>query len=446
MKNSPAKPLKDLSEPVALTASVIERLACPAGKQQAFLRDAKVQGLRVRVTAKGAKSFVYEAKLHRQTIRRTIGSVDAWSVEEARAEARQLAVMLDQGKDPRELERQQREQAELQRITERSLTATFGQAWDAYIAERSARWSQAHLNNHLRAAQAGGAVALRGTRGKGVTAPGSLYPFMAMELRSITSAKVEAWAIKEAAARQSTARLGWVLLKAFLNWCSEHPEYAQAMPDPAIASTRRISEAFGPALPKTDSLLREQLPAWFRAVQTQEPVAQAYLQVLLLTGARPSEVRELQWSDIDWHWKLLHLRDKVEGKRTIPLTPYVEHLLQGMPRKGSFVFASLVDSSKPITPPRKALQRVCEQAGISPVLTLHGLRRSFKSLTEWQSIPVGAVAQIQGHKPSATVEKHYAQRETGLLRMHLESIEKWMLEHAGVQFDGTAPRAQLRAV
>ena len=43
-------------------------------------------------------------------------------------------------------------------------------------------------------------------------------------------------------------------------------------------------------------------------------------------------------------------------------------------------------------------------------LTLHGLRQSFKSLTEWLEVPVGVVAQIQAHTPSATAEKHYTVR------------------------------------
>lgn len=93
----------DLTNRVNLTAGAIERLACPAGKQQAFMRDSEVPGLRVRVTAAGAKSFVYEAKLNRQTIRRTIGDVKLWSIEQARAEARRLAVVLDGGQDPERL-------------------------------------------------------------------------------------------------------------------------------------------------------------------------------------------------------------------------------------------------------------------------------------------------------------------------------------------------------
>ena len=67
----------DLSEAQDLTAGLIECLACPASKLQTFMRDTKAPGLRVRVTAAGAKSFVFEAKLNRQTIRRTIGDVRA---------------------------------------------------------------------------------------------------------------------------------------------------------------------------------------------------------------------------------------------------------------------------------------------------------------------------------------------------------------------------------
>ena len=67
----------DLSRPHEITAGLISRLVCPEGKTQIFLRDGKTPGLRVRATIGGAKSFVFEAKLRRETIRRTIGDVRA---------------------------------------------------------------------------------------------------------------------------------------------------------------------------------------------------------------------------------------------------------------------------------------------------------------------------------------------------------------------------------
>lgn len=69
-----------------------------------------------------------------------------------------------------------------------------------------------------------------------------------------------------------------------------------------------------------------------------------------------------------------------------------------------------------------------------------------KSLTEWLEIPAGVVAQIMGHKPSATAENHYTVRPLDLLRMHHERIESWILEQAGVVFAPAAVPVPLRAV
>ncbi|NBT99511.1 MAG: DUF4102 domain-containing protein, partial [Betaproteobacteria bacterium] len=73
----------DLTMAHELTLGLIERTVCPPGKQQVFLRDAKSPGLRVRITAASAKSFVFEAKLNRNTVRRTIGDVRAWTIDGA---------------------------------------------------------------------------------------------------------------------------------------------------------------------------------------------------------------------------------------------------------------------------------------------------------------------------------------------------------------------------
>ena len=71
-------------------------------------------------------------------------------------------------------------------------------------------------------------------------------------------------------------------------------------------------------------------------------------------------------------------------------------------------------------------------------MTLHGLRRSFGTLSEWVECPVGVVAQIQGHKPSAIAEKHYRVRPLDLLRLWHQRIEDWILTEAGIE----APKAE----
>ena len=71
---------------------------------------------------------------------------------------------------------------------------------------------------------------------------------------------------------------------------------------------------------------------------------------------------------------------------------------------------------------------------------------AFKSLTEWLEIPAGVVAQLMGHKPSATAEKHYTVRPLDLLRVHHEKIEAWILEQAGVTFNAAMEPGKLRVV
>ena len=440
----------NLAERVNITAGAIERLHCPPEKQQAFMRDSEVPGLRVRVTAAGAKSFVFEAKLNRQTIRRTIGDVRSWSIEQARAEARRLAVVLDSGQDPREIERQQRaHKATAQAAAQAAAIAqalTVGDAWHAYLQERRPHWGERHYQDHVTLARAGGQPAQRGTRGRGVTLPGPLHPLMGLALVELTPAAVESWAVTQGKARPTSARLAWRLLRAFLSWCSEHPQLGSIVGNVNAAKTRRAREALGKAGTKDDALLREQLPGWFAAVRAiGNPTIAAYLQTLLLIGARPGEVLELRWEDINTQWRGLTIRDKVEGTRIIPLTPYVWHLLNALPRRSDYVFASASKPMQPIAKPHTTHAAACQVAGIEH-LTFHGLRRSFKSLTEWLEVPAGVVAQIMGHKPSATAEKHYTVRPLDLLRQHHERIEAWILEQAGVQFDAQAEPGKLRMV
>ena len=436
----------DLSDRVNLTAGTIERLTCPAGKQQAFMRDSEAPGLRVRVTAAGAKSFVYEAKLDRQTIRRTIGDVKLWSIEQARTEARRLAVVLDSGQDPRELERQQQADRASAKAAAAVQAATVGEAWAAYVAERTPHWGELHRNDHERLTREGGKTANRGTRGRGVTIAGPLHPLMGLALRDLTPPVIEAWAAQEAQTRPTAARLAWRLLKAFLGWCAEQAEYAPVLPSTNPAKTKKAREALGKAKAKDDSLLKEQLPAWFDAVRSiSNPAVAAYLQTLLLTGARPGEVLAMRWNDLNTQWKGLTIRDKVEGERVIPLTPYVYNLLAALPRRNEWVFASSRNENTPLTEPNHAHDKACKVAAIDG-LTLHGLRRSFGTLSEWLEVPAGVVAQIQGHKPSATAEKHYRVRPLDLLRVHHERIEAWILEQAGIVFDAQAEPGKLRVV
>ena len=88
---------------VRLTLERIRKLAPPDGKQAVYVFDDDPKHLSVRVTPAGAKSFVYSGKLNGTPLRVTIGSVDTWNLDDARAEARRLQTIVDSGRDPRQV-------------------------------------------------------------------------------------------------------------------------------------------------------------------------------------------------------------------------------------------------------------------------------------------------------------------------------------------------------
>ena len=438
---------------VRLTAGRVDAFTCPADKSQAFLWDTEAPALALRVTPTGRKTYVFESRLNGATLRLSIGTAADWPIEKARGEAQRLKVLVDSGTDPRELERQQQAEREAAKAAaaakveaDKVAALTVGEVWTAYIEQRRPFWGELHYRDHIDKAKAGGLPSGRRGGGKQLTKPGPLAALMPLALKDLDQATIERWAADEGKTRPSSARLAWRLLTVFLTWCAEQPEYAALLPDKNPAKTKKAREALGKPGTKTDVLQREQLAAWFAAVQQiQNPVIAACLQMMLLTGARPGEVLALRWDDVNTQWKGISIRDKVEGTREIPATPYMLHLLAALPRRNEWVFSSPTSASGCLTEPNNPHTRACAAAGLEG-LTLHGLRRSFASLTEWLEVPAGVVAQIQGHKPSATAEKHYKVRPLELLRVHHERIEAWILEQAGIVFDAQAAPGALRVV
>ena len=438
---------------IAFTAGRVSGFKCPPDKKQAFLWDVTAPGLGLRATPAGKPAYVFQSVYQGKDLRITIGSPAAWSISDAQAKARELQRLIDEGKDPRELKREalaahaEKQAAAVAKVEADKLDAlTVGEVWTAYIEQRRPFWGELHYRDHIDKAKAGGLPSGRRGGGKQLTKPGPLAALMPLALKDLDQATIERWAADEGKTRPSSARLAWRLLTVFLTWCAEQPEYAALLPDKNPAKTKKAREALGKAGTKSDVLQREQLAAWFAAVQQiQNPIIAACLQMMLLTGARPGEVLALRWEDVNAQWKGISIRDKVEGTREIPATPYMLHLLAALPRRNEWVFSSPTSASGCLTEPNNPHTRACKAAGLEG-LTLHGLRRSFASLTEWLEVPAGVVAQIQGHKPSATAEKHYKVRPLELLRVHHERIEAWILEQAGIVFDAKAAPGALRVV
>jgi integrase len=434
----------DLSERVNLTAGAIERMVCPTDKQQAFMRDSEAPGLRVRATAAGAKSFVYEAKLNRQTIRRTIGDVKLWSIEQARTEARRLAVVLDNGQDPREIERQQQADKAAAQTAAAAQALTVGDVWPLYLAngrpKRRDAWKPRYRADLEAMAAQGGEPK---KRGQGLTRPGPLFPLLALALADVNEDTLKSWFDREALAGKHQAARALMMFRGFLRWCSAQPKYRK-LTDRDAGRAAAILENLPTNTRRTDALEAAQVPGWWAGVeQLSNRTASVYLRALLVTGARREELAALTWDNVDFQWRRLKIADKVDANRTVPLTPFLAQLLATLPRVGPFVFASASKTGR-LTDTRASHAKALQSASIEG-LTIHGLRRSFSLLGEAAGAPAGAIAQIMGHKPSATAEG-YRPRSVDALRPFAEQIEAHVLALAGVTFDRASEPGRLRVV
>lgn len=436
------------------TADRVAKFQCEPGKQQSIFWDGKTPGLGLRVTAKGAKSYIFETRLHGKTLRHTIGDIRTWAIGKAQDEATRLKALTDQGIDPRQQAAEQRAKAEAIQAEAKRKDLTLGDVWPVYLETRKAKWSDRHYKDHVLFSTKGG---VERKRGSGLTVAGPLAALMPLLMSELTGPKIAEWLEAETATRPTNAAQSYRLLRAFIRWAADVPIYQGIVPADAY-SARVVKDV----LPKNqakegDSLQREQLPLWFAAVRAiGNPVISVYLQALLLTGARREEMAALRWDDVDFQWRGMTIRDKVEGSRTIPLTPYLASLLLNLKRinetppkvkdlhgqtispadwtPSEWVFFSKTAASGRIVEPRKAHVDALTAAGL-PHVSIHGLRRSFGTLCEWVEMPSGISAQIMGHKPSALAEKHYRRRPLDLLRMWHDKIEAWVLEQAGIEFN-----------
>ncbi len=422
------------------TAGRIDKFSCKTGKHQSIFWDAKTPGLGLRVTKNGAKSFVFESRLHGKTLRLTIGDQRTWDIGTAQEEATRLKRLVDQSIDPREEQAEKLAKTEAARIGNERRKMLVDDAWTAYLAHHEKRWGARHLADHVNLSQAGGQDKKRGS---GVTVQGVLRPLLQMRMADIDANVLQAWVACESDTRPNNARQGFELFRAFWRWCASRSEYASVVDVQAVEDKDVRAEVPARKTRKHDVLQRAQLTSWFAAIRgLSNPQASAYLQALLLTGARREERAALKWKEVNFHWGSMWLKDKVapEGRK-IPLTAYLDSLLSALPRNSEWVFSSPTAASGRITDPRIPHNRALSVAGLEHV-TLHGLRRSFASLAEWVEMPVGVVAQIMGHAPNATAEKHYIHRPLELLAVWHGKYETWILKQAEVRFKRSKRKAK----
>jgi integrase len=412
----------------------------PGHGNQTLYQAKKTPGLGVRVTEAGVRSYIFESTLHGRTVRQTIGDIRTWTLAAAKAEATRLKTLTDRGIHPRKERDEQQAVAEADRVLQAVESVLVGTVWTEYLEHYGPKWGARHLRDHQNLSQPGG-VAKK--RGKGHTKPGVLDQVMRYHLVDITAVRLKKWLKEESVSRANNARQGFALFRTFWRWAAAHPIYKAVVNLAVVEDKDLLEEIPERKTHKSDVLQTTQLKAWFFAVRAiPNPVISAYLQMLLLTGARRGELAELRWKDVDFSWRTVWVKDKVsKAGRDIPLTPYVSALLSTLPRASEWVFSSPTSDSGHISEPRIAHDKALSNAKLNHV-TIQATRRTFISLAKWLPFPVGVIGQIVGHAPNSTPGRHYEFLPIDLLRTWHDRYEAWILSQAGVRSGGRRSRGK----
>ena len=84
-----------------LTQTMVDSMKLPAGKDEDTIADSAAPGLKLRIRKEGARVYVFQRRFAGQHPKITIGDASSWTLEAARRKAREHAVKMDNGIDPR---------------------------------------------------------------------------------------------------------------------------------------------------------------------------------------------------------------------------------------------------------------------------------------------------------------------------------------------------------
>lgn len=134
------------------------------------------------------------------------------------------------------------------------------------------------------------------------------------------------------------------------------------------------------------------------------------LKLLILTGARQSEIRCLSWNEIDLDNNLFRLEPKRHksgqiGKfKTIPITPQAKQVILGIKKAGQYLFPQSKKDTpiEKINKPFKELFKKCSLEDVTP----HTLRHTAGSMMAISGIDIATIASVLGHTRLETSRRY----------------------------------------
>ncbi|MCB1673643.1 MAG: integrase family protein [Pseudomonadales bacterium] len=397
------------------TKAKLDSLPLPQKDRETYF-DKTVKELQLRITNKGAKSFVVIRRVNNKIVRVTLGRYPAMTIDQARTEARKQLGLMVTGIDPNKAKK-----------AERAKGTTLNQCLEDYLsiraslAENTKKGYRAIIKNHLSDWQD---KALKdidrdmvATRHKRIVDGG------------------------EAVAANNVMRC----LRALFNFAhgqyeDEHGKrFFTDNPVTRISHTR----AWTPEKRRTTIIRANELPLWIKAVDElrasdnncidESPALVAdYLEFCLFSGLRRDDVLCLRWEQVELDTALMHpvIHKKQKEVITLPLTDYLIAILERRKKVqvNEYVFAGRGGDGR-FDDPKRQIAKVVKLTGIH--FSSHDLRRTFISVAESLDISTYAIKRLCTHSLGGDVTAGYIQMDVERLRAPMQKITDYFLKAMG---------------
>ena len=299
---------------VRLTEKSIKRKAPKHGQPAIELWDSSCQGLCLRISYGGKRTYNVMPRINGRQVRYRLGTTESLSLSEARDMARDVFKNAAKGIDPREADRQAKIEAE------RSRRNSFRSVFEDYLADYAA---DLRTKDKIKKTMEREVLPLWGSR----------------PIKGITRADVKQL-VRDKRAKGAAVASNRLhsLIRTVLNYALGE-DIIEANPAARIGK-RILAEEHPRERRLSDDELRR---VWLAAEELGAPFG-PMIKTMILTGQREGQVANLKWTDIKdgGNWTVTRKLMKGNQEHLVPLPPFALEVINSVKRvKGiNHIFAS----------------------------------------------------------------------------------------------------------
>lgn len=364
-------------------------------------------GLYLSISKYGTPSWAFRYRIDGRLREAGLGSLDTWSLAEARERAREFRQQRAAGLDPIDRRRAERARAGI----EAARVMTFRQCAEAYIGSHEAGWR----NPKHRAQWPATLMAY-------VYPAFGALPVAAIDTALVMKAVEPIWTKKPETASRVRGRiesvLDWAAARGYRQ--GDNPARWRGHLDnllPKRSKVRRVEHHA--ALPYPE------IGEFTAALRGQEGIAARALEFLILTAARTGEVIDAKWEEFDLAerlWTVPAERMKAGKEHRVPLAGRALEIVEEMAgiRSGEYVFLG-GKANRPLS--NMAFLMLLRRLGRGD-LTAHGFRSTFRDwAAERTSFPAEVAEMALAHTVADKVEAAY--RRGDLFAKRRQLADAW---------------------